>query len=76
MLLIGWAETGPGLLRQLYAACICQPLPAQAHFQSPASGGFHKLNPMFLTRGFTGGVSNPYSELPGQSMIICVRGGT
>jgi hypothetical protein len=30
---------------------------------------------MFLTCGFTGGSTEPYSELPGQSMITCVRGG-
>jgi hypothetical protein len=29
---------------------------------------------MFLTCGFTGGSTEPYSELPGQSMITCVRG--
>jgi hypothetical protein len=35
-----------------------------------------ELNPMLLTCGFTVDAPEPYSELAGQAMIICVRGGT
>jgi hypothetical protein len=30
---------------------------------------------MSLTCGFTGDSTEPYHKLPGQTMIICVRGG-